>query len=239
MPEMLRLGPINLHTELLAILIGFALGTWLIRIRFRPQAPMGNIIADILLNGGLIVILFWKFGVALTSPSLIVHDPMKLMFLTGSTLELLIGIAAALIYAYWQLHKKRIPLYSALDIAVTGMVTGLIVYYALVFEFGQPTLLPWGIGVEGTETRFHPVNGYLAILLIPLWARLLVLRREPGTGWMLKETLVYFGLAAMAVSLLDDAAPSIIYISYAQIIYLAIIIIGMLLPKISNPERES
>jgi prolipoprotein diacylglyceryltransferase len=231
-PDTLQIGPIHVQTELLALLIGFVVGIGLIRARLKRSvgAEYGDI-PDILLNCGLIVLLFWKLGVVLTSPLMILQDPLKLLFITGSTTEILLGICAALFFGIWQLRKKSISIYTALDVISIGAVTAAVIYYALVSEFGRQTELPWGIGVEGTLTRFHPVHAYFSILLIPLWFRLFRSYHLPGTGQAFKATLLYFGIAGMLVSILDDTDPSWLYISYAQIIFILMMVLGWLLPN--------
>ncbi|MNH90345.1 prolipoprotein diacylglyceryl transferase [compost metagenome] len=237
MPEMLRIGPINLQTGLLALLLGYVLGAGLIHLHLRRLAGSNKMISDVWLTCGMIILLFWKFGVILTSPSILFKDPMKILFLTGGTLEVLLGICAAGFYAYGQLRKHRIPIYTALDVAAIGMITVVLVYVSMIPSFGQQTDLPWGIGVEGTQTQFHPVNAYMAIALVPLWIRLITSRRDAGSGKVFKEILIYVGFAGLLISLLDRVDPIWLYVSYSQLCFLVMIAAGMLLPSLSPSQQ--
>ncbi|OAS17427.1 hypothetical protein [Paenibacillus oryzisoli] len=193
---------------------------------------------DVILNAVLIVFFTWRLGSLLTQPSLLWESPMKLLLTAGSKMEILLGIVLAYIYLSYQVRKHGMAWRVLLDLLAVGAALAIFLYAALTPSFGLPTSLPWGIGVEGTVSRFHPHHAYLAILLVPLlvWQQLWVARSTTvlGTGMLLKHTLFYGGAAGMIASFFALAEPTAVYLTTGQLLNLLMMIIGMNLPILSH-----
>ncbi|MFD0696836.1 hypothetical protein ACFQZT_22475 [Paenibacillus sp. GCM10027628] len=239
MPDVLRLGPLQLQGQLLTLLLACIVGYWLTRRlvrKLKSDRGVAYPIDDVVFNGGVIILLFWKFGVILTQPSLLWKQPGKLLLVSGSSAELLTGLLVALIYALFQLRKHQIPIFLLLDVLACGLTGAVLLYASLVQEYGSPTSLPWGIGAQGTTGRFHPYYQYFALLLVPLW--IWQLKRSsvhaPGSGKLLKYTSLYVGGAGMLASFFAQSVPTPIYLSWAQLLFLTMLIIGMLLPRLAH-----
>ena len=114
----------------------------------------------------------------------------------------------------------------------------VFLYTALTPAFGLPTLLPWGIGVEGTVSRFIPITRIWRYSFLPLlvWQQLWTVRSTTvlGTGKLLKYTLLYGGAAGMIASFFALAEPTAVYLSPGQLVNLLMLIIGMNLPILSH-----
>ncbi|WP_171685638.1 hypothetical protein [Paenibacillus planticolens] len=258
MPDVLQIGPLQLQGRLAALLLVCVLGLWLIR---RTARHLGNLkqgrerehsgsstqtlevpamtkpIDDIVFGGAIIVVLTWKFGVIFTQPSLIWTSPLKLLMVVGSSTEIALGLLLACGYMYVQIRKLRIPLYFFLDILVIGLTAAAFLYCALVPAYGLPTAWPWGIGVKGTVSRFHPYHAYVSLLLVPLliWQIGYEGRRMSyGSGFLLKYSLIYGGAAGMLASFFTAAKPGFLYLSMAQLIFLFMLVVGMLLPALAH-----
>lgn len=242
MPDVFQLGPLQLQGKLVAMLLAGALGLWLIRraarqLGRREENPATKSIDDIVFVGAIIVLLTWKLGVIITQPSLLWTSPLKLLMVVGSSTEIVLGLLLACMYMYVQIRKQRIPLYVFLDVFVTGLTAAVFVYCALIPAYGLPTTWPWGIGVEGTISRFQPYRAYFSLLLVPLliWQIGYEGRRNRfGSGILLKYSLIYGGAAGMLASFFAAAKPEVLYLSLAQLIFLFMLVVGMLLPALAH-----
>lgn len=249
MPEVVQIGPLQLQGQLVALLLACVLGFWLMRRvvrqwnRVELEVPdtdraVAKGLDDLILNSVLIVFFTWRLGSLLTQPSLLWESPMKLLMTAGSKMEIVVGIVLAYIYLTYQVRKHGIVWRVLLDMLAIGAASAMFLYAALMPSFGLPTLLPWGIGVEGTVSRFHPHHAYLAILLVPLlvWQQLWTARSTTvlGTGKLLKITLFYGGAAGMIASYFALAEPTAVYLTPVQLLNLLMLIIGMNLPILSH-----
>lgn len=225
----------------MALLLAALASFWLTKrqVRLAEGETVPPPIADILLNGFLIVVICWKLGVLLTQPSMLWTQPAKLLLVTGSATELAIGLALAVLFTALQQRKHRIPLIRLLDALACAITAAAIVYCAMIAEFGRSTGLPWGIGLPDTISRFHPVHAYLALLLLPLliWQQFIYPRRRLAAGGgalLLRTSMVYGGTAGMLVSFFMNENPTVIYLSVSQLSCLCLLVIGMLLPQMAH-----
>ncbi|WP_261303854.1 prolipoprotein diacylglyceryl transferase family protein [Paenibacillus andongensis] len=247
MPDVLQIGPFQLQGRLLALLLACALGLWLIRrvtqrLLQDTQIVIAKPIEDLIFNGAIIVLLIWKLGVIVMQPFLLWNNPLKLLMVSGSSTEIALGVLIACIYIYYQIRKHRIPLFLVLDVIAVGVTAAVFLFCALIPAYGLPTTVPWGIGVEGTASRFHPYHAYISLLLVPLliWQHFIELRKKTlGQGVLLKYSLVYGGAAGMLASFFNAAKPTLLYLSTAQLLFLFMLILGMLLPVLThNTSRK-
>ncbi|MDD9271078.1 hypothetical protein ACFPES_28930 [Paenibacillus sp. GCM10023248] len=248
MPDVLQLGPLQLQGKLAALLLACALGLWLIRRsgrlfrvqengKDREEILRTKSIDDIVFNGGMIVLLTWKFGVFLSQPWLLWTSPLKLLMVTGSGTEIIWGGLLAGGYMYVHLRKLRIPVYLFLDLCAAGATASILLYNALVPAYGLPTELPWGVGAQGTVSRFHPYGVYAALLLVPLlvWQLVYAARKVSfGSGLLWKYSLIYGGAAGMLASFFAAVKPVAMYLSLAQLVFLFMLTVGMLLPALAH-----
>ncbi|KRE47271.1 prolipoprotein diacylglyceryl transferase family protein [Paenibacillus sp. Soil724D2] len=242
MPDVLQIGPFQLQGRLLALLLACALGLWLIRrvtqrLLKDTEIVIAKPIEDLVFNGAIIVLLTWKLGVIVTQPSLLWNNPLKLLMVSGSGTEIALGVLIACIYMYYQIRKNRIPLFLVLDVITIGITAAVFLFCALIPAYGLATEVPWGIGVGGTVSRFHPYHAYISLLLMPLliWQHVIELRKKTlGQGVLFKYSLLYGGTAGMLTSFFAAAKPTLLYLSLAQLLFLFMLILGMLLPVLTH-----
>jgi hypothetical protein len=250
MPDVIQIGPLQLQGTLVALLLACVFGYMLMRRAIQQWSREDQIepisddrvvvkgIEDLLLNSALIVFFTWRLGSLLTQPSLLWESPMKLLLTTGSNMEVVVGLVLAYIYLTYQMRKQGFEWRPLLDVLAIGAAAAVFLYATLTPTFGLLTTLPWGIGVEGTVSRFHPDHAYFAILLLPLlvWQQVLIARpgNVIGAGQLLKWTLLYGGAAGMVASYFAAAEPTAVYLSPRQLLNLLLMSIGMILPILSH-----
>jgi hypothetical protein len=249
MPDVVQIGPLQLQGHGVALILACVLGYWLMRRAAQqlhredslepPAADRLDVkgTEDLILNGVFIVFFTWRLGRLLTEPSLLWTSPMKLLLTAGSSMEIVVGFVLAFVYLSYQVRKKNMAWRPLLDIGAIGAASAVFLYTALTPTFGLPTTLPWGIGVEGTVSRFHPDHAYLAILLLPLllWQQVSEVRTmSVGQGKLLKYTLFYGGIAGMIASYFTLVEPTLVYLSPQQLLFLLMMVIGMNLPVLSH-----
>ncbi|NEW08050.1 hypothetical protein GK047_18785 [Paenibacillus sp. SYP-B3998] len=238
MPDVLQIGPLQLEGHHLALLLACSVGLWLVRRQvLRLQDGNKLPITDIIFNGAMIVVLTWKLGVVFTQPSMLWTQPAKILFVSGSGIEVLLGLLIAIGYGWFQIRKLRIPAILMLDVLACGVTAAFLLYNALISDNGLPTTLPWGIGAEGTTSRFHPYPMYLAVLLVPLflWQQFTQLQlHAPGSGRLFKYSLFHVGAAGMIASFFAQPASTVVFLSWPQLLFLFMLFIGMLLPPMAH-----
>lgn len=147
----LRFGPFLLQMPLLALLVGFWIGSTFIE---REAARLGldkekiNSLIGYGLVGG---ILGARFVYAAQYASVYLANPLGLFSLSTSTLSpvggFLIGVAAAFAYGY----RHKLPLRQTLDALTPGlsffMIASGVSHLLSGNAYGSPTRLPWAMYV--------------------------------------------------------------------------------------------
>lgn len=117
-----------------------------------------------------------RIGYAWRFYPLYLKTPSLLFSLRPGTLAVLPGVLIAVATGLFILVQRgHIPLWRAVDLAVVGVTTGLVILSAGSFftgrGYGLPTDVPWGIELWGTAR--HPAQlydaGAYALLLALLW----------------------------------------------------------------------
>lgn len=157
----LQLGPLNLQTPLLALLLAFWLGLNLAE-RFAPRHNINpdslyNLVFTALVSG----ILGARLGFIALNPAAFTHlwDALSL---NPGLLDPWSGLGTALIAALVYAQRKKMALWSTLD-ALTPLFAMIMLgmgvsHLASGQAFGMKTDLPWGIALWGA-TR-HPTQVY-------------------------------------------------------------------------------
>lgn len=229
MPEVWSIGPFNLRSDwvllLLAGLAGYA-GMYIQLKRGNPR-EMGilSVIADAL----LIAFAAWKFSPLFFTPSLLWEAPSALLLMSGSAMGMWIGVLLALLYMNVKMRRLHFSRWSALDLMAVGVMTGTIAYNMLGWRYGTPTEMPWGITIGDPLIKYHPLNLYLLLVALPLFLRLWRHPNSLGEGRRFAEFLLYFGMGLMAVSFFAVKQPLAIGLSIEQTGYAAMMLIGFYL----------
>jgi hypothetical protein len=229
LPDVLQFGPFILKTDWLIVGLGGIIGyTLMKRVLKRSVYDEGKVL-EIYISALMIVALTWKFSPFIFNPSLLWENPQTILFLTGSSLHMWIGIAAALGYIYFQMKKSNIPFFVMLNVLPIGYLVLLIVYNFLKRDYGNPTILPWGISLGDAGYKYHPINVYQVIVLLPAFMWLWKKSSNIDQRIIFSHFLSLYGAGQMMVSFFKPQTEYGLGLSLEQMIYLGLLIVGNLL----------
>jgi hypothetical protein len=195
MGEAIQLGPMLIRTDLLILIASVAVAygvlTW--TVKSTPYARL----TDHWASGILIVIASWKLGPIVYDPGSLWRAPLLVLLMPGTRSGMWIGIALALAYIAYRLRREKLSYLASSDWLALPATVGILLYHALTISYGLPTGMPWGITAEAPQIRYHPVNAYTALLLLPVVWRLWRSRSLIGTGQLVEISLIGFGFARM------------------------------------------
>lgn len=120
-------------------------------------------------------------------------------------------------------------------IALSGY---FILWLVSHWQYGTPTSLPWGISVADPAYRYHPVNVYRMILMVPL---LVALYKLPiGVGKMASVGLIGYGSITLIISILQPKSAVVFNLSANQLTALLLVVVGMIILKQDpGPRRQN
>jgi phosphatidylglycerol:prolipoprotein diacylglycerol transferase len=199
---MINIGPLAIQAGGLILIVSLWLGTWLTDHFSKHLGTNGEGIENSILIGLLAGLLSARIGFSLQNISIFLENPLSLLALSPSMLNipfgLLIGTLGALIFA----QKKSLPLYPTLDTLSPLMLivfTGIqLANLATGNIYGLPTDLPWAIDIWGAER--HPPQVYAIILSLGVFLGLMIhTKRLTKTGFMRSGVLFNLTLAGLAM----------------------------------------
>jgi hypothetical protein len=231
--DIVQLGPLVLNRKLLILIVALICGWGAIRLRRRAFGEAAASALELVLNAGLIVLLFWKFGHALFAPALLWQRPQSLLLMSGAAREVGLGLLAAAAFAAYRARRQGLPLRLLLDLLAFGATAALAAHSLLQWRYGSLTEWPWGIRDGYGYEHFHPLNGYM--FLVSLLAGIRLWRKagegEAGTGRMFQEAALVIGVGGMLVSFADAPGhPFLFYLSAPQLMYLGLAVVGVIFP---------
>ncbi len=217
---MLQVGPLAVKEDLFYILIGgLAAFAWM-AVLHRRTAYRSAPIVDIFGTAALIVLVAWKLTPVLFEPSILWERPMLLLVGTGSVYGLLIGLAAAVVYAIVRIHKGlKLPLRYAGDLAVLGVA----VWWGCVLLLAKPV----------------PFKLLYAVILLGIAAYLSSsFSKKAGTGYAMRRVLAGGGALVLVVSIFDEKGPLLWGLAQHQWIYGLLMFAGLLLPESAGKRAD-
>ena len=128
------------------------------------------------------------------------EDPVEIFKIYHGGLVFYGGFLSALLFAFWFIHKKNLPLWETLDVmtpyAVLVHAFGRIGCFLNGCCYGKPTSLFWGVRFPGEEVSLHPTQLYESFFLFVLFAflRKLPKRRALAHGTLFLLYLFSYGL---------------------------------------------
>jgi len=246
-PEILKIGPITLHSFGLMAMLGFLVPTLIMRREFKRiniNPDLASTITVAAIIGGFIgarlyyIIEHWND---------FTREPWSMIF-SGAGLVWYGGLFGGIIAAAWTIRHYKMPFWQTADIVSVLLLVGqsfgrMGCFLAADGDYGPPSDLPWAMafpdGVVPTNQRVHPTPIYDIILLMSFFVILWKLRKKnfvPGT---------YFGLYFVAVGVerfiteFWRTTPRIAFgwMSLAQIISIALLVTGLILIYSRNRQR--
>lgn len=231
----LRLGPFLLQMPLLALLVGFWIGSTFIEreaVRLGLDKKKINSLIGYGLVGG---ILGARLAYAAQYASIYLANPLGLFSLSTSTLSpvggLLIGTAAAVAYGY----RYKLPLRQTLDALTPGLSFFMIaigVSHLLSGNaYGAPTRVPWAMYLW-SDYR-HPSQLYeifFALVIFTIVLPKMIPANAPGIRFV-----QFVALSAVARVFLEafrgDSIPWLEGYRVAQIMGLTVLLICIVVLK--------
>ncbi|MDF2671453.1 MAG: hypothetical protein K0R67_3759 [Paenibacillus sp.] len=237
MNEIVQIGPLVLNKGLLVIIISVVCGWGAIRWSLRYFGEQAASLLELWMNAALIVLLFYKLGYLLTTPSLLWERPMTLLLMNGASREVGMGIVAAAIYLTYRLKRGGYDVRLLLDMFAWGGTASLAAYSAMLWRYGRPTELVWGIQDGFALTSYHPLNAYMLLLMFGIGYRLWrkVRAGEAGHGTVFQVAAVGAGIGGLVFSLLDEPGDSLfLFLSMQQLLFLGLALVGVIFPAITH-----
>ncbi len=175
MLPVLQIGPLALPTAPLLLLLGFWIGLDLTEKHAQQFETAGRSgAARQIYSTALVAVLAGLVGARLVyaaqAPGIFLANPLDLLAPRPQMLDAAGGVAVGLLAAFGYGWLRRLPLWPALDAAVTLFsvlaVTLGLAHFASGEAFGAPARLPWAIDLWGAQRHPSQVYEALAALVI-------------------------------------------------------------------------
>lgn len=159
--------------------------------------------SEVLFEATLLFLIFLKLSPILWNPQVLIDRPITLLYGFGSSGGGVLAMLLSGVYIGWKGRKTGTSWPLLLDgIALTALIVG-IGYSFLFQQLGEITSLPWGIGIEGGQYDYHPINFYRGLwltLIFILWWRFV---REGEQGRTFSLVMIGGGLGMLFISYLE------------------------------------
>lgn len=226
MPEIVSIGPFRadgtLLTAIISLVVGLtALSLW---IRQKPEVRQGPWI-DLLITASVITLLGWKVGFLLRDPSLLWTRPSALLIMRGNMGDLILGLAAAVIYLMVMHWRKHIAWTEFLNILPFALLPGWVTWNALS---GFPYRLIYAV----------------VFAVVYVW----ILRQQssnlPEKGGAMSSALLGIAIGGLAASLFASYPPGYVPVltgglTSAQWLLIGTGILGTVIPQIQGRHQEN
>ncbi len=227
-----RIGPLRLSAFGLCAAIGLIAAFALM----RRTASLAQLDPEPLWDAGLFAVMM---AFLLSRALLIANDPHGFLafplIMLGLPSLTYLGIALTAVATLLYLRRKRLPILAVLD-AWSPCAALLAVALSLGHHLegtnpGMPTALPWGLHLDGTTIRIHPVQLYAAAAALVLTGALLpLLRRQRQPGRTTGTALAAGGLVAFLLDLITQpAAANEAWLEPRQYVALGAVVAGLAL----------
>ena len=239
MPDIIQFGPFMIRYDWIVFALSMTIGYTIMRWNWKRSTWNDLPIIEPLMNAVLMILFVWKLGPIISNPSLLLTNPMIWMMFPGSNLGFQLGVFLAGIYLYLQWKKIRAPWWFVGDLMALGSIAAIFTYNLLSWKYGSLTSLPWGISIEHIKYKYHPVNVYRLLVTIPMFIWFWKNSRLLGEGKWLLNTLIYYEMGLVIVSMFSNKTNYVFGLSAEQIIYLLGMILGVYLSTFSKTNSEN
>ncbi len=226
MNETANIGPFLIQWGLLAWIVAGAAGYAAMRLMLRGERFAGRI-AEMMLNAVLFLLIAWKFGGIVQEPQLLWRDPLEVLLAGGSQTGLLFGILIVVIYLAMMIRHFHLPVLLVLDMLPFGVFPALAVKSLFYWQYGLQTALPWGITLQASGLRYHPINVYVLVLSSALFIWFVYKHKNRlGKGRSAEDFFLYTGIGFLLISFFDVRHSLLGFFSVQQWLDLAMIACG-------------
>jgi hypothetical protein len=228
MSDILQWGPFVIRADWfyygLSALLGFTLSKYFIKRNSGSLLPY----LDYLFNALLVALFIWKLTPILTEPQLL-KNPFKIILYPGTALGTRLAAAGTILYLIYTVWKLKLEWRAMMDIFSIFIISSVSVYSMTHWQYGIETTIPWGISISDPVYRYHPINVYQLILLIPIiW---MMFKLPIGKGRMASIGLTGYGMSLLFVSLLKPKLSAWLNLSVEQWLAICFIAAGFFVWK--------
>ncbi|OIB00595.1 hypothetical protein AK95_25820 [Paenibacillus sp. LC231] len=233
----MQFGPFVIRIDWLIIAVsgfaGFIAMQWLCK-RYGNRAQS---ILDPVANALLWILIIWKFSPLVSTPSLLSNHPFLWLTMPGTMMGWWIGLIVGSIYLYRAWYRLQVSWWLIGDLFTFGGGVTYVTYSMLAWQYGSLTTLPWGISIHNPEFHYHPINIYRLIILLPMLVWIWKNAGHIGSGKWLTTALKFPVMGLMIVSLFDSKPKWLIPLSFEQMVYLILMLLGIGL-SLRNARRD-
>jgi len=218
-----KLTHIEWITLTAAALIGYGILSLLLH-----RSAMREMLLDQLGTAGILALLVWKLFPLLVHPKQVLTGEVNLLALllsSGPEGAKYAGLAAGAFYLASRLKGMPDARSELARVLPYGLLSSLAAWAVLRWEWGKPTVLPWGWRWEESLHRYHPVVGYHLMLAL-LLASMLYVRHRQGKPGSFYAFLLWLGAGLLLISATQFVTPVMAGLSWSQCLWLALAIIG-------------
>ncbi|QOR68673.1 hypothetical protein IM538_11445 [Cytobacillus suaedae] len=130
--ESITIGPFLIKNVWIVIFIAGLISYIVMEIRIRKFPELQPSLLNEMGNGLVICLLIYKFSIVLFRPSILFTNPQGILFFTGGTKGLVLGLLICFLYLGWQIKKRKLKVKNVIDVLGFGLLTSLVTYYLLV-----------------------------------------------------------------------------------------------------------
>lgn len=235
-PQTISIGPVFLPLSLITLVVLIFASTWLAERCSPVKQQVKGTVSDWLPTLLLIVLLVYKFGPSLFNLKQVFQTPALLLYGSGSTASTALGLVLAGSWMGWKVVKSPRAWEVADVIVVSGLLTA-VAYHALFKDYGATMTGWWGWG--GGEYRYHPLNIYRLILLLPplIWA--LTKWKQLQGGKLFGFIMIWTGVVYTLTSFFDNQTGRLfIGLTNEQWMGILLAIIGFIVTIIKDRKCE-
>jgi phosphatidylglycerol:prolipoprotein diacylglycerol transferase len=245
MYPLVRLGPLNLSSGGLLLLLALALGSTLTEraARRRGGAALADHASSVSLPALMGAVIGGRLWYGLLNWDLYGANPALFIALRVADLAwpgaLLGGLLAGWLWCRW----RRFDTVAIADAAALGLLPAQALASAGLLlsgdAFGLPTTLPWAVPLFGTSR--HPTQLYLALAALLGYAALRWLARCPVPPGAL--FVAYLGVQGLAFLLLEPLRADSLLLPYgiraAQVVGLCFVLVALVWLRGQSPPAPA
>ncbi|MCK6603512.1 MAG: prolipoprotein diacylglyceryl transferase [Ignavibacteriaceae bacterium] len=254
-PELLKLGPLTVHSYGLMLGIAFIVASWLLNKEFKRRDMDINIATTVTLLAIVFGIAGSKLFHLAANPGDLKNDFFGAVF-SPAGLTFHGGLLTAMLAIYIYLRKKGIPFLVVADSTAPGLAIAYGIgrigcHLAGDGDYGIPTTLPWGTdysngvvkpslmfqgsdiaagypnGIVPDNTPLHPTPVYeFLIMVLVFWLLWKIRKREMPDGLLFSYYLILAGTERLLIEFIRLNPRLLLGLSEAQLIALALITAG-------------
>ncbi|MFV8828892.1 prolipoprotein diacylglyceryl transferase family protein [Alkalihalobacterium sp. APHAB7] len=136
MEQFFSLGPIQLPTKWIFIGLGFLAAYIAMKFRIKHKHVNDKLLIDPVFNAVVFGWIIWKLSYILFHPIYAFTNPLGILYFNGGRKGIVLALIAGGIYLYYQSKKHKLSLTIYIDLCLTGLLAGSIIFYTYQDQWG-------------------------------------------------------------------------------------------------------